>query len=207
MQSERSTGAFRALEARAASALEAAPQRDRLTGLYDRAWFDAQLVARMSQAIDSKTPITVILADIDGLGAINQAHGEPAGDRVVASVSARLARRLRARDPLARHAGATFAIALVGVGASTAGAVAERLRAGVAEEQHDADGAQPMRVTISLGCVTVERGGFLTRHQLMEAAARALETAKRDGRDRAVSLVAGQGQRGQRGQNGQSDGR
>ena len=194
MHSERSTSAIRTLEARAVG-LDPGSQRDPLTGLYDRAWFDQQLTTLLGQTCETGDSLTVILADVDGLGAINRAHGDRAGDRVIASVAARLARRLRARDLVARHAGAAFAVLLARAPAAAGRAVAERLRAGVADEQHEAaPAAERLRVTISIGCVTLERGGFLTRQQLMEKAARALAAAKRDGRDRVVSVVDAAGE-------------
>jgi len=195
MRSERSTDAFRTLEKRARD-LEEASHRDPLTGLYTRAWFDGQLAEWFGEARESKTPapLTVILADIDGLQAINEAHGHSAGDKVIFSVAACLKQRLRPRDPMARHTGAAFTILLPRAGAAAARIVAERLRAGVAEAEHAVAVAQTLRVTVSLGCATLERGGFATRQQIMEAAGRALAAAKRAGRDRVVSVVDATGE-------------
>jgi diguanylate cyclase (GGDEF)-like protein len=191
MQSERSTDAFRTLAARALALEDAQAQRDALTGLPTGPWFDDQLATWLKQAAETKTALTILLAEVDGLEAIRRAHGEAASDRVLASVSACIARRLRARDLLARQAGAAFAALLARVPAAVGPLVAERLREGVAEEQHvAARGHAPPRVTLSIGCVTVERGGILTRQRVMEIAERALATAKRDGRDRVASLLA-----------------
>jgi hypothetical protein len=67
--------------------------------------------------------------------------------------------------------------------------VAERRRAGVAEARNNVAVAHALHVTISIGCVTLERDGFATRHQIVDAAARAPASAKRDGGDRVVALV------------------
>jgi diguanylate cyclase (GGDEF)-like protein len=188
MRSERSTDAYRTLAARALE-LENDSHRDPLTGLYNAAWFDGQLAELFGETHDKRTALTVMLADIDGLHAINQAHGHLAGDKVIFSVAACLKRQLRPRDLVARHAGAAFAVLLPRAPSPTGRIVAERLRAGVADVEHDVAIAHALHVTISVGCATLERGGFTTRDQIMDAAGLALSAAKRGGRDRVVALV------------------
>jgi diguanylate cyclase (GGDEF)-like protein len=183
MHPERSTDTHRTLGSGPVE-LEDVARRDGLTGLYNRAWFDDQLGERWREWGQVGTPLTVMLADIDGLAAINQANGGAAGDRVIVSVAACLKRRVRPTDLVARHSGAVMAVLLTRAPARAARAVAERLRAAVVAETHEA-----LRVTISVGCVTLERGGFVTRVQLLDTATRALDAAKRAGRDRVVSLV------------------
>src|SRR5262249_35857431 len=127
-----------------------------------------------------------------------QAHGQDAGDKIIAVVGTFLRNRVRYRDLVARHAGPAFAILLSHAPVAAGRVVAERLRAALADERHaladDRAPAQPMRVTVSVGCVTIERGGSVTQDQVMEAATRALAAAKRDGRDRVVSLVGTRGE-------------
>jgi diguanylate cyclase (GGDEF)-like protein len=188
MRSARSTDALRTLAARALE-LEQDSHRDPLTGLPNRAWFDAQLAEWFGEARETRTPLTVMLADIDSLHAVNEAHGHGAGDKVIFSVAACLRTRLRPRDLVARHTGAAFTILMPRAPGTAGQRVAERLRAGVADATHDVAVAHALRVTISIGCVTLERGGFSTRQQIVDAAARALASAKRDGGDRVVTLV------------------
>jgi len=191
MQSERSTDAFRTLEARARDP-DRRGERDTLTGLHGPAWFDGKLAERLSDKRDLRTPLNLMLADIDGLAALTEAHGPDAVDKVIAAVGTFLRVRLRHRDLLARHADAAFAILLAQGPAAAGPVVAERLRAAVADQKHDvaevgASGPE-MRVTVSVGCVTIERGGSMTPDEVMQAATRALAAAKRDGHDRVVTL-------------------
>jgi diguanylate cyclase (GGDEF)-like protein len=188
MRQERSTDAFRTLEARAAE-LEDESQRDPLTGLHNRAWFDGQLADWFGQVSQTGKPLSVMLADIDALHQINEAYGHVAGDKVIFSVAACLKQQLRPRDLVARQLGATFSVLLPGAPVHAAHAVGERLRACVAAAGHGVAVAHALRVTISVGSVTLERDCFATRQQILEAAARALAAAKREGRDRVVSLV------------------
>jgi diguanylate cyclase (GGDEF)-like protein len=172
--------------------LEVASHRDPLTGLPTRAWFDGQLAQAFGS--EHRAPLTVMIADIDALQAVNEAHGHGAGDKVIFSVAACLRGRLRPRDLVARHTGAGFGVLLPGAGAEAARAVAERLRAGVAEARHEVALAHALHVTISTGSITVERHAFASRQELLDAAARALARAKRSGGDRATILVDSTGE-------------
>lgn len=199
MRSERSTNALRTLDARAPESEEPS-RRDPVTGLRDRAWFEVQLGHWFGDPRERRMPLSLILADVDGFDAINQTYGRPAGDEVLSSVSACLQQRLRGRDLLARFADSAFTVLLLRAPVATARAVAERLRAGVANASHGPSGSSPgpLRVTLSVGCVTLEAGGalegFATRQQVIDAASRALAAAKRGGCDRVVSLVDATGE-------------
>jgi diguanylate cyclase (GGDEF)-like protein len=188
MRQERSNNASRTLEARAAE-LEEESQRDPLTGLHNRAWFDGQLADWFGQATRTGMALSVMLADIDALHQINQTYGHVAGDKVIFSVAACLKQQLRPRDLVARHLGATFSVLLPGAPERAARAVAERLRASVAAAGHGVALAHALHVTISVGSVTLERDGFATRQQILEAAARALAAAKGEGATRVGNRV------------------
>jgi len=191
MRSERSTDASRTLNARARE-LEGDSHRDPLTGLPNSTWFDVQLAHLFGEVHEARSPLTLMLVDVDGLQAINQQHGHGAGEKVIISVAACLRSKLRPRDLVARHGAAAFCILLPRAPAAAGRVVAERLRAGVADAGHDVASAHTLRVTISIGCVTLERGGcagFVTRQEVVDSAARALGSAKRDGGNKIVFLV------------------
>src|SRR5690349_7550765 len=132
MQSERSTDAFRTLEARARDVQDrsapgaAGRERDALTGLHSWSWFEQQLGDWFAEAREGKAQLAVIFADIDGLDAIHEMWGRDAGDQTVSAVAGCLRRRLRARDLLARHPEAGFAVMLTRAPANAARLVAER---------------------------------------------------------------------------------
>ena len=74
--------------------------------------------------------------DLDHFKAYNDAHGHPAGDRLLAAVAAIWAGCLRATDSLARYGGEEFALVAPGCSAEEALALVDRLRAAVPEESH-----------------------------------------------------------------------
>ncbi len=89
-------------------ALKRAAERDRLTGLYNRATFDRRLVAAMQRV--EEAPVTVALLDLDGFKDVNDTLGHLVGDRVLETVSAHLQLRTGAGMFLARWGGDEFAM-------------------------------------------------------------------------------------------------
>ena len=80
---------------------------DALTGVLSRAAFleDLQHLARRSREV-----LGVLLAEVEGLQAVNRAAGYDAGDVVLRSVAGRLAGSVRGRDIVGRFSGTRFAV-------------------------------------------------------------------------------------------------
>ncbi len=91
----------------------AAARRDPLTGLPNRAPADEML----AHATRTGTPVTVALADVDGLHMINRNHGMAAGDQYLRLVAHRLAQAVPAGGMLVRHGGDEFSIVAPGTAA------------------------------------------------------------------------------------------
>lgn len=89
-------------------ALKRAAERDRLTGLYNRATFDRRLAAAMQRV--EEEPVTVALLDLDGFKDVNDTLGHLVGDRVLETISSLLQLRTGAGMFLARWGGDEFAM-------------------------------------------------------------------------------------------------
>jgi len=166
--------------------LEEASQRDKLTGLYNRARLDAYLAEEFAIAQRTGKPLSVIMADVDHFKRVNDTWGHPAGDRVLVAVAGALGGRLRPRDMVARYGGEEFMLILPETDAPGSEVVAERIRSKIAATATDFGGSEPLKVTMSFGCATVNPGVFGTAAELLTAADQALYAAKRGGRNRVV---------------------
>jgi two-component system, cell cycle response regulator len=82
---------------------------DPLTGLFNRAYFDAEL-----QRIESgrEYPVSIVMADIDGLKGVNDSQGHDEGDRLIKGAAEVLLSAFRSSDVVARIGGDEFAILL-----------------------------------------------------------------------------------------------
>jgi diguanylate cyclase (GGDEF)-like protein len=88
-------------------------RRDPLTGLPNRAAADDML----THATRTGTPVTVVLADVDGLHMINRSLGMAAGDQYLRIVAHRLTHAVPAGGMLVRHGGDEFSIVAPGTDA------------------------------------------------------------------------------------------
>ena len=89
-------------------ALKRAAERDRLTGLYNRASFDQRLTRAMQQ-VESE-PVTIALLDLDGFKDVNDTLGHLVGDRVLETIASQLLLRTASGVFLARWGGDEFAL-------------------------------------------------------------------------------------------------
>jgi diguanylate cyclase (GGDEF)-like protein len=112
---------------------------------------------------------------------VNDAHGHPTGDRVLAAVAEAVRNATRWGDVAARYGGEEFAIILPATNPDSARKVADRMRAAVAGQAIEVDGAS-IQVTISAG-VTLNGDGDPPAVVLAQAD-RALYDAKDGGRNR-----------------------
>jgi diguanylate cyclase (GGDEF)-like protein len=167
-------------------ALEEASQRDKLTGLYNRARFDGYLAEEFAIAQRNGKPLSVVMADVDHFKRVNDTWGHAAGDRVLVAVAEALGGRLRPRDLVARYGGEEFVLILPETDAPGSEVVADRIRKKIAGTATDVGAAQPLTVTMSFGCATVNPSRFGTAGELLAAADQALYAAKRGGRNRVV---------------------
>ncbi|HUK12216.1 MAG TPA: diguanylate cyclase [Thermoanaerobaculaceae bacterium] len=86
--------------------------RDPLTGLANRLGLEVELGRYLSLARRSGQPLAVIMMDLDGFKAYNDACGHPAGDVALCTVGAALRGRARAADLVARLGGDEFCIVI-----------------------------------------------------------------------------------------------
>lgn len=126
---------------------------DALTGIHNRHWMNAAFPRALQRCVLNGSPATVMVADLDLFKRVNDTYGHLAGDNTLKVVAGRMARQLRPHDLLVRYGGEEFVMLLPDTGTAEAQQIAERLCVSVAEHEIP-NGAQPFRVTISIGIAT-----------------------------------------------------
>lgn len=124
-----------------------ASTHDAMTGLYNRALFDSEL-GRLSHS--RIAPITIVVADIDGLKLCNDTRGHAAGDELIKAAALLLLKSFRGEDIIARIGGDEFAVILPGVDAAKADQAIARIREDAQRETLPGG----FRVMLSLGYAT-----------------------------------------------------
>jgi diguanylate cyclase (GGDEF)-like protein len=162
-------------------------EHDPLTGLSNRRYFNERVLA-----VEGGRPVwgCVLLADLDHFKRINDTHGHPAGDAVLAAISQRLSAALRENDKLVRWGGEEFLAVLGPMTPAQADLTAERLLQAVRCEPVTWNGHM-IQCTISIGYASFPMAGSATDISLDSAISlvdKALYVAKRRGRDRACLI-------------------
>ena len=120
--------------------------RDTLTGLYNRRFFNEQI-----NRLDTKRqlPISIIMADVNGLKIINDSYGHKKGDELLVKTANILKNSLRDEDIIARHGGDEFAILLPKTPKKKAKKIINRIR-----EKTEITKENPIPISIGLGLAT-----------------------------------------------------
>ena len=154
--------------------------RDHLTGLYSKDRFDREFELRLETMADEGRPLSVLMADIDGLKEINDAHGHLLGEFVVGEIG-RIIGALHEEEgrSATRFGGDEYQCILPDLSSEEAAEVAEEIRHGVETHAFEREGTAA-RSTISIGVASYPKDGT-TRQELTHAADAALYRSKRAG--------------------------
>jgi len=162
--------------------------RDPLTGVANRRHFDAVLqreLARRGRRRGDRSPLALLIVDIDDFKGINDNHGHPVGDAVLCQVAKRVQSILRSTDTLARIGGDEFAVIAPGAHGDGARAMAEAICDAVGTRYSDS-GTPPLSVSVGWAIHPEEGEDFET---LIRAADARMLSRKRGGERVGVPAV------------------
>lgn len=130
---------------------------DELTGLFNRAYLEAE-IERLAGG--RRFPVSVVMADVDGLKAVNDNRGHGTGDRLLQQAAKVLLEAFRVEDVVARIGGDEFVVLLPGADSATVEGLLERITA--SQETANCSGID-CPVSLSLGAATVLSGDGLRK--------------------------------------------
>jgi diguanylate cyclase (GGDEF)-like protein len=155
---------------------------DDLTGVWNRAAILSKLETEIQRAGRQKTPLTVVMVDVDNFKAVNDIYGHQVGDVVLRNVAQTMANNLRVYDAVGRYGGEEFLIVAPGCDRAAADRLAQRLQTNV-KTQSMAGSEREITITCSFGVVTpIDQE--MTPERCIQLADEALYRAKAGGRDR-----------------------
>jgi diguanylate cyclase len=162
-------------------------QRDFLTGVFNRKALDRMMddLAKFSE--ENKTPLCLLMIDIDYFKKFNDTYGHLIGDEVLKMVAKILTGTLKGKDIVARFGGEEFAVLLPSTPLEGAMVVAELLRKAISSKElkRRDTGDTIGKITVSIG-VAAYRVGDDTIPVFIKRADEALYRSKELGRNRVT---------------------
>jgi two-component system cell cycle response regulator len=163
---------------------------DALTGAFNRAHFDREILSAWEVAKNTRSPLAILFSDADKFKAVNDTHGHQAGDAVLVELSKRMREALGELGIVCRYGGEEFAIIVPGADIARAEKIAELLRRKTCASPFTftIDGSKqlPLNVTISIGFASHDlavENEFSSYEQLVHAADSGVYIAKQSGRN------------------------
>ena len=151
---------------------------DPLTGLYNRRYFEDNVVKEAERSLRLKQPFSLISMDLDFLKKINDTYGHQYGDIAIKTIANVLKTEARSIDIPARIGGEEFSLMLPGVDSKGAYIAAERIRKSIESQELETIGG----ITASIGVATfLEHSDRID--ELVEFADQAMYKAKINGRN------------------------
>lgn len=172
-------------------ALRRLSSMDRMTGVYNRGYFDERLSAEMSRARRQSEPLALVMIDVDHFKRFNDNYGHAAGDAGLRALTNLIRHSLRRSDLVARYGGEEFVIVLPVTTATQAFDKLEAIREAVAQLPIRLPKQQTTALlTMSAGIAVFPDDG-VTADELLDCADDRLFQAKQAGRNRVVGPPSG----------------
>jgi diguanylate cyclase (GGDEF)-like protein/PAS domain S-box-containing protein len=164
--------------------LEQQALTDALTGLPNRRAFDLEAARTMAYARRENWPVAVGMIDIDWFKRANDQYGHLVGDTLLRTVAQSIQQLIRTGDLCGRIGGDEFGLLLPHATLPQAAAVAERIRAVLADQTIVAADTPQIRITVSIGLAKLDTNDLI--ETALAQADAALYQAKLTGRNRVV---------------------
>ncbi|AUG52207.1 GGDEF domain-containing protein [Thalassospira marina] len=161
---------------------------DTLTGIANRKMFDASLREAVTNSMETGSPLTLLMIDIDRFKHFNDTYGHRAGDGVLKEVARVLVNSTKGADTVARYGGEEFAIILPETTPENAEKLAEKLRQNVSSRRirNKKTGKDFGQLTVSIGLSGLKLGENIL--EFIDRADEALYRAKQAGRNTCIRL-------------------
>ena len=133
---------------------------DPLTGALNRRGILAVLRRERERALRTRTPLSVLMLDVDGFKALNDTHGHAAGDSALRLIARAIVDAVRVVDHVGRLGGDEFVVAVPDGDEQAAAALAARLEV-LDLPALEVEGGEVLRVEVSVGAATMREGESL----------------------------------------------
>ena len=154
--------------------------KDKLTGAYNKRYFNKLLRGEIEVALKRRKDLALLMLDLDHFKRINDTYGHGFGDKVLSAISTTIRNSLRQNDHFIRYGGEEFIAIIPNASQGRAVEIAERIRNAVGEHEiYNEEKNVSIKMTISIGVAGLNRPS-LGVQEFVENADKALYIAKKN---------------------------
>ena len=157
---------------------------DPLTNAFNRRYLTEFLEKEISRAQRERTPVTIVILDVDNFKQFNDSYGHKCGDEVLRNITKFLNEHSRRGDVVCRYGGEEFVILMPNVSLETAFERAEMWRQDFSETGMEYEGME-LFATFSAGVATFPQHG-LNGEAILQSADKALLQSKDTGKNKVT---------------------
>lgn len=155
--------------------------RDPLTGLFNRRYLEETLAHEVARVVRSRSPLSLLMFDMDNFKQLNDVFGHAMGDAVLGSVGRFVVKHVRAQDVVCRYGGDEFIVVMPDTPLEGANVKARQLLSAL-------HGLQMPEVDFSMGVAAMPEHGE-SGVALLKSADEALYRAKEMGGGRVIKAA------------------
>jgi diguanylate cyclase (GGDEF)-like protein len=160
---------------------------DPVTQAFTKRYFLDRIKHEFSHSHRRHVPLSLIIFDLDHFKNVNDSHGHPAGDFILAKVAEITLALVRKEDIFARYGGEEFVILMRDTLESAGASLAERLRSAIENANFVFEG-KTIPITISLGIACYTDDNLNQPEELIQKADVALYHSKSGGRNQVTAF-------------------
>jgi len=161
---------------------------DPLTEIHNRRYFNIEYYKKWQEAQRTKTPLSIIVCDIDDFKKINDTFGHVAGDQVIATFAKVISSTLkRSTDFVARYGGEEFVVVSYDCDENSALELCKLIKSNIDQTSIPSIKSSNYRYSMSFGISTIIPSSNITAKQFLNSADKAMYEAKKTGKNKIVT--------------------
>lgn len=167
--------------------LQTLANRDALTGIYNRHYFNEYMTKEFTNSIEKQKPLAVLIIDVDDFKKYNDFYGHIEGDQLLKKLAKTMDEVLPAEGVLSRFGGEEFAIVLPNMEKEKVIAIAEKMQLTIENTHLKHEGREEGIITVSIGVATLnETNEYTTVNEFINAADQNLYIGKKSGKNKVI---------------------
>lgn len=167
--------------------LQHVANRDALTGIYNRQYFNEFMASTFIESNKMNRPLSMLMIDADNFKKYNDFYGHIEGDYLLQKLATIMSEFVPDNGMIARYGGEEFSIVLTDTSKEKAVQLASAIQMYIEKEEISEKEQSYGGITVSIGVATMdETTSFATVNELIDAADQNLYISKKTGKNKVV---------------------